>query len=93
MSRLGMPDLGLVGADDMVANAAMLASLNRAVPVVADADTGYGGPLAVARTVCVLQELSFTYTLLPSIVYAFSIFDLQHLLYAKLHTTYYKHAS
>lgn len=46
-----MPDLGLTTVDDMVRNAGMIASLNRDVPVIADADTGYGGPLMVARTV------------------------------------------
>jgi 2-methylisocitrate lyase-like PEP mutase family enzyme len=50
-SRLGMPDLGLVTMNDMLTNAAMLASLDRTVPLIADADTGYGGPLMVARTV------------------------------------------
>jgi 2-methylisocitrate lyase-like PEP mutase family enzyme len=29
----------------------MIASLDRTVPVIADADTGYGGPIMVARTV------------------------------------------
>lgn len=51
MSVLGMPDLGLTTVDDMVRNAGMIASLDRNVPVIADADTGYGGPLMVARTV------------------------------------------
>lgn len=46
-----MPDLGLVTADDMVRNAAMIASLDRSVPVIADADTGYGGTVMVERTV------------------------------------------
>jgi 2-methylisocitrate lyase-like PEP mutase family enzyme len=46
-----MPDLGLTTADDMVRNAGMLASLDRSVPVIADADTGFGGPVMVARTV------------------------------------------
>jgi 2-methylisocitrate lyase-like PEP mutase family enzyme len=50
-TRLGLPDLGLATMNDMVANARMLASLDRSVPVIADADTGYGGPLMVARTV------------------------------------------
>lgn len=35
----------------MVSNAAMIAGLDRSVPLIADADTGYGGPLMVARTV------------------------------------------
>lgn len=35
----------------MHANASILASLDRSVPLIADADTGFGGPLSVARTV------------------------------------------
>lgn len=35
----------------MVANASMIASLDPSVPVIADADTGYGGPIMVSRTV------------------------------------------
>lgn len=50
-SRLGMPDLGLATMNDMVDQAGMIASLDRTVPLIADADTGYGGPLMVARTV------------------------------------------
>jgi 2-methylisocitrate lyase-like PEP mutase family enzyme len=50
-SRLGLPDLGLATMGDMAANASMIASLDRSVPVIADADTGYGGPLMVARIV------------------------------------------
>ncbi len=46
-----MADLGLVTMNDMLANAAMIASLDRKVPLIADADTGYGGPAMVARTV------------------------------------------
>lgn len=37
--------------NDMLDNAGMIASLDRTVPVIADADTGYGGPIMVARTV------------------------------------------
>lgn len=50
-SRLGMPDLGIVTMNDMLDNAAMIASLDRTVPVISDADTGYGGPIMVGRTV------------------------------------------
>ncbi|PVI02550.1 oxaloacetate hydrolase class protein [Periconia macrospinosa] len=50
-SRLGMPDLGVVTMNDMATNAAMIASLDRTVPLIADADTGYGGPLMISRTV------------------------------------------
>jgi 2-methylisocitrate lyase-like PEP mutase family enzyme len=34
----------------MATNAGMIAGLDRDVPVIADADTGFGGPLMVART-------------------------------------------
>ncbi|XHG06631.1 hypothetical protein AWENTII_009821 [Aspergillus wentii] len=34
----------------MRANAEMLANLDPTIPVIADADTGYGGPIMVART-------------------------------------------
>lgn len=50
-STLGMPDLGIASLPDMLHNASMIASLDRTVPVIADADTGYGGPIMVARTV------------------------------------------
>ena len=43
MSRLGMPDLGIATLNDMRENAAMIAGLDRTVPLVADADTGFGG--------------------------------------------------
>lgn len=49
-SRLGRPDLGFVTGDDI---AAVAREITRVVdvPLVADADTGYGGVLQVARTV------------------------------------------
>lgn len=51
MSRLGMADLGLTTFVDMHQNASIIASINPAIPVIADADTGYGGPINVANTV------------------------------------------
>src|SRR6201994_4042955 len=46
----GYPDFGLLTATEMVANAArMVRAVD--VPVVADADTGYGNELNVVRTV------------------------------------------
>ncbi|KAL2011397.1 hypothetical protein VTN00DRAFT_4115 [Thermoascus crustaceus] len=51
ISRLGMPDLGIATLNDMRDNAAMIAGLDPSVPLIADADTGYGGPLMVGRTV------------------------------------------
>jgi carboxyvinyl-carboxyphosphonate phosphorylmutase len=50
LSRLGQPDLGLATLSEMVANAAALAA-TVSIPLIADADTGYGGALNVYRTV------------------------------------------
>ncbi|MGH3155887.1 MAG: isocitrate lyase/PEP mutase family protein [Streptosporangiaceae bacterium] len=49
-AALGFPDYGLVTMSEMVANAAVIAR-SVAVPVLADADTGYGNELNVTRTV------------------------------------------
>ncbi|EMD58871.1 hypothetical protein GGP41_000615 [Bipolaris sorokiniana] len=51
MSRLGVADMGIATFNDMLANASMLASLSPRTPLIADADTGYGGPVMVGRTV------------------------------------------
>jgi 2-methylisocitrate lyase-like PEP mutase family enzyme len=49
-TRLGMPDVGLLTMDEMVDNAGRIAEA-AGIPLIADADTGYGGPLNVRRTV------------------------------------------
>ena len=49
-ATLGYPDYGLVTMSEMVENAGRIASAVR-VPVIADADTGYGNELNVVRTV------------------------------------------
>jgi carboxyvinyl-carboxyphosphonate phosphorylmutase len=49
-SLLGRPDVGLLGMTEMVDNARRIAAAVE-VPVIADADTGYGGPINVIRTV------------------------------------------
>lgn len=46
----GLPDMGLIGLGEMSANASRIAAAV-SVPVIADADTGYGDELGVARTV------------------------------------------
>ncbi|GAQ07167.1 2,3-dimethylmalate lyase [Aspergillus lentulus] len=46
----GQADLGICTLNDMRANAEMLANISPSTPVIADADTGYGGPIMVART-------------------------------------------
>src|SRR5438876_8048085 len=49
-ASLGYPDFGLVTMSEMVANARRIAAAVE-VPVLADADTGYGNELNVFRTV------------------------------------------
>jgi 2-methylisocitrate lyase-like PEP mutase family enzyme len=48
--RLGMPDIGLLTMSEMVDNAQHIVEAS-GLPVIADADTGYGGPMNVRRTV------------------------------------------
>ncbi len=50
-SGFGLPDVGLVGMAEMADRAAMVANVLGQVPLIADADTGYGPPMSVARTV------------------------------------------
>jgi len=49
-SVLGRPDVGLLGMSEMVEHARRIVQAV-GVPVIADADTGYGNPLNVIRTV------------------------------------------
>ena len=49
-ATLGYPDYGLVTMSEMTANAGRLAAATT-LPVIADADTGYGNELNVVRTV------------------------------------------
>ncbi len=51
----GLPDLGLLGAAEMVENARTLAASIR-IPLICDADTGYGSPLNVIRTVHAYED-------------------------------------
>lgn len=51
LSRLGMADLGLATQTEMKDQAEMIANLDPSVPLIADADTGYGSAVSVGRTV------------------------------------------
>ena len=46
----GLPDIGLLGLQEMLENARRIVAAVD-VPVIADADTGYGNPVNVAQTV------------------------------------------
>jgi carboxyvinyl-carboxyphosphonate phosphorylmutase len=50
-SVLGQPDVGLLTMSEMVSRAAALAAVVGERPLIADADTGYGNPINVRRTV------------------------------------------
>src|SRR6516164_7074914 len=50
-SVLGQPDVGLLTMSEMVSRAAALASACGDLPLIADADTGYGNPINVQRTI------------------------------------------
>ncbi len=50
-SGFGLPDIGLVTATEMAGRAAMIADALGDIPLIADADTGYGALRNVVRTV------------------------------------------
>jgi 2-methylisocitrate lyase-like PEP mutase family enzyme len=50
-AAFGLPDIGLVGMSEMVDRVSMAAGVLGEIPLIADADTGYGPPPSVARTV------------------------------------------
>jgi 2-methylisocitrate lyase-like PEP mutase family enzyme len=50
-SGFGLPDIGLVTASEMVERVRMICGALGDIPLIADADTGYGAPMNVVRTV------------------------------------------
>jgi 2-methylisocitrate lyase-like PEP mutase family enzyme len=50
-SGFGLPDIGLVTASEMAERARMIVEALGDIPLIADADTGYGAPVNVVRTV------------------------------------------
>lgn len=55
-SGFGLPDIGLVTQAEMVERARMVVRALGDVPLLADADTGYGAPINVIRTVREYQD-------------------------------------
>ena len=53
-SRLGLPDLGFAGLAEMADHARNMAAAVT-IPLIADADTGYGNALSVRRTVAAYE--------------------------------------
>ena len=50
LTRLGMPDVGLLTATEMIDNASRIVDASE-LPLIADADTGYGNPINTRRTI------------------------------------------
>jgi 2,3-dimethylmalate lyase len=50
-SVLGQPDVGLLTMSEMVSRASALTAIVGDLPLIADADTGYGNPINVRRTI------------------------------------------
>jgi 2-methylisocitrate lyase-like PEP mutase family enzyme len=55
-SGFGLPDIGLVTATEMAERARMLVGALGEVPLIADADTGYGAAMNVVRTVQLYEQ-------------------------------------
>lgn len=55
-ASFGVPDIGLVTADQMVERVRAIASAIAPVPLIADGDNGHGGPLNVARMVRAYEQ-------------------------------------
>ena len=54
-SLLGLPDLGFLSADALIAHVRNLSQVLH-MPLLVDADTGFGGPLQVHRVVAALEH-------------------------------------
>ena len=54
-SVLGLPDLGFLSADALIAHVRNICHVLR-IPLLVDADTGFGGPLQAHRTVAALER-------------------------------------
>jgi len=52
----GVPDIGLVNAEQMIERVRVIAGSIAPVPLIADGDNGHGGPLNVARLVCAYEQ-------------------------------------
>lgn len=55
-SVLGMPDVGLMSATEMADRVRAMAAACAPTPLIADGDTGHGGPLNAARLVSLYEQ-------------------------------------
>jgi len=55
-ASFGVPDIGIVNAEQMVERVRTIAGITSPVPLIADGDNGHGGPLNVANLVCAYER-------------------------------------
>lgn len=55
-ARLGKADLAFASLTDFASNGQMIANIDPRVPLIADADTGFGSPPNIARMVQVYHQ-------------------------------------
>jgi 2-methylisocitrate lyase-like PEP mutase family enzyme len=55
-SGFGLPDIGVVTGSEMAERAGLVTSVLGGIPLIADADTGYGSALNVVRTVRAYEQ-------------------------------------
>ena len=55
-SAYGLPDIGLLGPDEMAGRVRAIADAITPVPLIADGDNGFGGPTNVARLVRAYEQ-------------------------------------
>jgi 2-methylisocitrate lyase-like PEP mutase family enzyme len=55
-SAFGVPDIGLIGPDQMAERVRAIAAAIAPVPLIADGDNGHGGPASVARLVHAYEQ-------------------------------------
>lgn len=55
-ASFGVPDIGLVNAEQMIERARVIAGTITPAPLIADGDNGHGGPLNVARLVRAYEQ-------------------------------------
>jgi 2-methylisocitrate lyase-like PEP mutase family enzyme len=55
-SAFGVPDIGLIGPDQMAERVRAIAAAVAPMPLVADGDNGHGGPASVARLVRAYEQ-------------------------------------
>lgn len=64
-ARLGRADLAFASLNDFAQNAQMVANIDLRVPLIADADTGFGShrPILLGWSRCIIKVVSLAFIL------------------------------